>query len=467
MYDFEALVGELLQSRPELSREELMRRIEDKKQTVGAGYLTDQGALFLVAGELGVSLRKEEASADMSIKDLYIGANDATIVARVLAVYPEATYNKKDGGTGKYRRLALFDGNQSVRLTVWEEKTDEVSKAGLEVDSPVRVVSGYVKQGLDGKPNLNLGKRGRIEVVSDQKISAKLPPLSTVTEKLSKLSQEKQFVAVECVVSSEPRYSEFTRSDGSGGSLFQFGVVGDGGKGEVRVVIWSPSARPELRRGQKVVVTNVKAKRSTSGEFEVHGDAGSAIMLAPKTERVELRVGAMNVGTTTKTVLGLDRTGKVRVVELGMGVKEPEVGGAVGVTPDSESGGRLYCTTPGSVEAMSGDSFPGLEELATKLRDAKVEDSQIMVEVIALSHGSVDDVQLKDGTTVKKGELVVGDDTDEIKLVAWRELSGRVSGIQPGERIRVVGATVKSTKLGAWVLQVSSVTAIEKLRGRG
>ncbi len=63
MYDFDVLVGELLQQKPELSRDELLRRIEDKKRTVGAGYLTDQGALFLVAGEMGVSLRKEDASS--------------------------------------------------------------------------------------------------------------------------------------------------------------------------------------------------------------------------------------------------------------------------------------------------------------------------------------------------------------------------------------------------------------------
>src|SRR5712692_7035202 len=231
MYDFETLVGELLQTRPELDRQELMRRIEEKKQTVGAGYLTDQGALFLVAGELGVSLRKEEASSDMSVKDLYIAANDVTVVARVLAVYPEATYNKKAGGTGKYRRLVLFDGADTVRLTAWEEAADEVEKAQLQVDSAVRVVSGYVKQGLDGKPNLNLGKRGNIEVLSDEKASAKLPTLSASAEKLTKISQEKQFAALECIVSSEPRYSEFTRSDGSPGSLFQFGAVGgEGGK---------------------------------------------------------------------------------------------------------------------------------------------------------------------------------------------------------------------------------------------
>lgn len=463
MYDFEALVGELLQQRPELTREELTRQIEEKKRTVGAGYLTDQGALFLVAGELGVSLRKEEASADMRIKDLYIGANDVTVVARVLAVYPEATFKKKDGGTGKYVRLTLFDGPQVVKLTVWEEGLEDLGKLGLQTDAPVRVANGYVKEGLDGKPTLNLGRRGRIERVDDAKIVAKLPQLAAVTSKVPKLTKEEQFMALDCVVTSEPRYSEFVRSDGSGGSLFQFGVAGEGGK-EVRVVVWSPSARPDLKKGQKIRVTNVRARRTSNGEFEVHGDAGTAITFT-KVDRAEFRVAAVAPGSAARVLLALGKDGRVKLVELGKGVKEPSVGEVIAVTPDEASEGRLYCRSAGSVEVLKGNGFPEFGALVTKLQDAKTEDAQILVEAIALSHGSVDDVRLKDGTTVKKGELVVGDDTAEVKLVGWRELSDRVSGIQPGERLRIVGAAPKSTKLGGWVLQLSTYSAIERLRG--
>jgi replication factor A1 len=466
MYDFEALVSELLQSRPELNREELMRRIEQKKQRIGAGYLTDQGALFLVAGEVGVSLRKAEASSDMTIKDLYIGANDVTVVARVLAVYPISTYNKKDGGKGKYRRFVLFDDHHSAKLTVWDEMAEEMVKSGVTVDTPVRIVSGYVKQGLDGKPNLNLGKRGKVEIVTDEKVIAKLVPVSVVTDKLTRISQEQPFMAIECMVNSEPRYSEFVRSDGSPGSLFQFGVTGDGSKPETRVVIWNPSARPELKKGQRVLITNVKTKRSPNGEYELHGDAGSAIIQRQRAP-VELRVAAISTNSTGTVLLAADKSGKVWAVEKEREDREPAIGEAVAVTPDNESNSRLYCRIKGSVSVISRSSLPDLDLLATKLRDAKDEAYQIMVEVIALSHGSVEDINLKDGTTVKKGELTIGDDTSEMKVVGWRELSGKVLGIQPGERLRVVGATPKVNKLGTRVLQMSNLTVIEKLRERG
>jgi len=467
MYDFETLVEELLKKRPELTWAELDRKVGEKRETVGAGYLTDQGALFLVAGELGVSLQQVSSSSDMTIKDLYIGANDVTIVARVLSMYPVSTYkHKKDDGTGKYRRMVLFDGNQAVRFTVWDDQAEEVGTHGIEPDTPVRVVNAYVKQGLDGKPNLNLGRQGRIEVLSDTNLVSKLEPLSKVTEKLTKISLERQFLALRCVVNSEPRYSEFVRSDGSPGSLFQFGVVGEGRRDETRVVIWSPSSQPELRRGQRLVVTNLRSRKTQGGDLELHGDAGSAILVDKKGEVVELRTATVSEISSGKMLLALDAEKKVREVEVANGVVVPLAGDAIVVSADDESGGRLICKTPESLKIVQGGSVPDLGSLSTKLRDAKEDGASIMAEVIALSHGTADYVKLRDGTTVKLGELVVGDDTGEIRVVGWRELSAKIPGIQPGERLRLIGVLVKQTKLGAWTLELSRVTVIEKLRGR-
>ncbi len=465
MYDFDDLIGELLASRPELSRAEVLEKIEEKKRTVGAGYLTDQGALFLVAGELGVSLRKEGVSPDMRIGDLYIGANDVTVVARVLAVYPVTTYNRKDGGQGKYRRLTLFDGKNAVRLTVWEEGLEQIEKSGIKPDMPVRIANGYVKQGLDGRPTLNLGKRGKIEALTDDKLSAKLPAIASVVQKIPALTKEEPFVALEGVVSSEPRYGEFVRSDGSEGSLFQFGLAREGGK-ETRVVIWSPTTRPGLKRGQRVQVTNVRARRSNSGEFEIHGDSGSAMIAGQASPRSACRVAATTSSQSTKVLLVLGKDRRVGFVEVGEGVKEAVQGDVIGIAPDETRGERIYCRSADSIQRAEDDAFPSLQELATKLQEVKQEDVQIMTEVIALSHGSVEEVPLRDGTKVRKGELMVGDDTGEIKLVAWRDLAGRVSGIQPGERLRLVGVETKSTKMGGWLLQLTNLSVIERLRGK-
>ena len=48
----------ILEEKHDLTFEKLKDMIEEKKRKVGAGYLTDQGALFLVAADIGVSLDK-------------------------------------------------------------------------------------------------------------------------------------------------------------------------------------------------------------------------------------------------------------------------------------------------------------------------------------------------------------------------------------------------------------------------
>jgi replication factor A1 len=277
MYDFDGLVEEVLRSKPDMSKDDIIELIEDKKRNVGAGYLTDQGALFLIAGELGVRLKP--MTSDLTLKDLYMGANDITIVARVLAVYPISEYKKKDGGTGRYRRLNLFDEENIVRLTIWDDNPDAIKLEGVSEDTPIRVSNGYVKQGLDGKPNLNLGRRGGIDLIGEESLIAKMVSLSKLSKKVEEVGDAQNVMALEGIASSNSRSSSFVREDGSQGSLMQFDISGEAGKSGIRVVVWNPAAVPEVKAGQSVLVTNLRVKKGNNGQREFHGDAGSVVRI--------------------------------------------------------------------------------------------------------------------------------------------------------------------------------------------
>ncbi len=74
-----------LSSRAKLDRDALLKLIEEKKAKVGAGYLTDQGALFLVASDLGVSVdydRQKPASLASLEPDL----KSVTVIGRILSL---------------------------------------------------------------------------------------------------------------------------------------------------------------------------------------------------------------------------------------------------------------------------------------------------------------------------------------------------------------------------------------------
>src|SRR5438874_12093337 len=107
--DFKKMVELLLKQKPEISAEQIREMIDEKKRKIGAGYLTDQGALFLVAADLGVSFENiPKLSAE--IKDLYIGAKDITLTARILNVYPIRKFLKKDSNVEiRNRTLTVYD----------------------------------------------------------------------------------------------------------------------------------------------------------------------------------------------------------------------------------------------------------------------------------------------------------------------------------------------------------------------
>ncbi len=60
MSEFENLISKFLEQKPELTKEELEDHIKQKKEKIGAGYLTDQGALFLIASDYGITLSEPQ-----------------------------------------------------------------------------------------------------------------------------------------------------------------------------------------------------------------------------------------------------------------------------------------------------------------------------------------------------------------------------------------------------------------------
>ncbi|NWG09540.1 MAG: hypothetical protein HXX80_04435 [Nitrososphaerales archaeon] len=282
MADFNRLLDEL-RKRSGMDGETLSRLIEEKKRKVGGGYLTERGALFLVASDLGVSL-EQVAISDLTLKDLYVGANEITIMARVLSIYPIQEYTKKDGSQGYYRRVVLFDGDDFTKVNLWDDKTKLIETLNISPDTVVRIVKGYVKMGLDGRSMLYVGSRGGIEVVYDQELAKKFPTIEDITKNISSIKTPALYLSVRGFLKTEPRLSQFTRKDGSQGSVIQFYINDIESDQAVRVAIWDnePKAVSSLQVGSIIHLINVRAKVLSYGEIELHGDEGAIFEIVPK-----------------------------------------------------------------------------------------------------------------------------------------------------------------------------------------
>ena len=69
--DFKKMIEIVLQKKPEVSAEDVRELIDEKKRKIGAGYLTDQGALFLVAADLGISFENNQSTQTINKRSLY------------------------------------------------------------------------------------------------------------------------------------------------------------------------------------------------------------------------------------------------------------------------------------------------------------------------------------------------------------------------------------------------------------
>src|SRR3970282_432277 len=93
---------------------------------------------------------------------------------------------------------------------------------------------------------------------------------------------------------------------------------------------------------------------------------------------------------------------------------------------------RIICDEENSIEPIKASAKDVKEALLTKLTKLKENSMPIFCDVIALSKANSDEIVTKEGETVRRTELIIGDETGETKLAAWREDVKIISGLQPG-----------------------------------
>ena len=478
MPDFKKLLQDMLTQRSDLTEKNIFALVEQKKKNVGGGYLTDQGALFLVASDLGISL-DYSASQDLSLKEVFVGANNIAVKARLFAIYPPKGYEKKDGTKGEFRRLVLFDGQSFARLTLWDNKVKLIDELALKFNEIVRISSIYARSGLDGSPALNLGQKGTIEIVTDEGI----PSIMSRVKKPSQIKEIEQQIVLDCIVKTQPRKSEYTTKDGRQGTLVQFNAGSEDG-GDIRVVLWNNSTETllNLGAGSKIILSNVRSKTTSSGGLEVHGDEGTFVQVisqttakqaAPQTTTMEIEGTILSTGDKRFTKNGLP---SVQALMIGVDYKIYTViaiGNVSQVLLEKRDlkkvklkgrlvdERRIICDEDNSIEPIKASVKEVKEAVLTKLNKLEENSMPIFCDVIALSKADSDEIVTKEGETVRRAELIVGDETGETKLAAWREDVKIISGIQPGERLRLKGFQVQKGKDGIRSLLAKPYSSIE------
>ena len=206
MSDFEELLSKLLEKIPELSRSVIEERIKEKKEKIGSGYLTDPGALFLVASDLGVEL-EDSQKTEIALKDIFVGAKEVSLESRVLNMSPAKQFIKKDGTPFFLRTMTVYDANSVVSVKLWDEKATLPEIENLRPGDLVKIIKAYVKSDITGAPTINIGSGGMIE---QKKSNSDIPLINSITIDISKIKEEQKDLVVTGKISGVVNLLEYT-----------------------------------------------------------------------------------------------------------------------------------------------------------------------------------------------------------------------------------------------------------------
>ena len=216
----EEMIERILSARSDVSREEIMQKVREKKSAAG-GFLTDETAARLVALDFGVKVVQESFHPkEISIGELVFGLNNVSVTGQVLVAYPVQTYTRKNGAEGQFGHLLLVDKTGTLRVLLWNDKAELVqSKGGVKQGQIVRVLHGYVREARDGQLELHLGQRSEIQIDPQDVKEEDYPETESFMEQIGEITKKRKKANVIGFVQSVSQVTVFQRADGSEGKV--------------------------------------------------------------------------------------------------------------------------------------------------------------------------------------------------------------------------------------------------------
>ena len=477
-----------------------IREMIDKRKAATHGLLSDYGALYAVAKELGLEIGTEKITfTKLSIVKPKASVN---VAGRVRSVSPVKEFQKKDGGAGKLSSLVIADQSGELRLVLWDNNADMAGK--ISRGDVVLVKNGYGKSGLDNVVEVHAGSMSNVLI--NPKITLDLPPAASQQTNVTGLA--KNMTSVDLLVRVYSYYppTEFKRSDGSEGLRASF--MGEDATGRIRIVLWGEAAKLQLSKGVHVKIENAYTREGMNGELELQVGSRSRISitnekldLEPLPAERDIRIGeaaadmsgftttgrvvrvyeikSYKNGTLASIVVG-DSSGTIRVVlwnEKSEIVKELKRGDAVRIKNAYSKAGQtgeveIHVGRYGEIIVSQDLELEPLKEIEEALikekkiidlqnndryvrirgKIADIDDARKIVYMTCSACGkrvqNMGDVWFCESCSEEaepasnlRVSVTVEDDTGSIKAVAFRECAEKVLGMDLEEVMNIIGET--------------------------
>lgn len=454
-------------ARTNLDEEYINSLIQKKKLTVGSGYLTDTGAAYLVATDLGIAL-PEVMTKSYRLNEIVTNLKSINILCYFLSLSEPKQFARSDGSTSQYCKMLVFDDNIVSRVLIWNP--EKIQQINFNVGEPILLENVYTKMGKDGRIEIHTTEATKIILQNEP---SKKPEI--IAREVSEIKYQSTELVITGILGAMRRI-EFTKDNNTPANAVAFTLFDrhDPSYG-IRTVIWSPTEKQlnSLIENSEALLINVRSRIGMKGNYEIYGDKDTRIIILreePKgSDRTENRFVVMSNGF--QNTIGSKRTllviNKANVLTLTIPdkIETPlevvRTGDILELSNYSIQKGKIFVNNPETNIKIVGNDESLLNSFYASIKDLDKKLTPIIIELVALSKPSTKPVKLKNGNTITRTELLVGDDTGETQLFAWEDNGKQLAGIMPGMRIIVYGALPTRLFNGDLVLQCREFTQVK------
>jgi len=162
-------------------------------------------------------------------------------------------------------------------LVLWNDKIPMVESAKIRQGQIVRVLHSYVREGIDGKLELHLGKKGELEVSPPSVVDSDYPQITDFIDKIGSLTLKKKRANVVGWIEEVFSPSEFKRPNGAAGKVRRLRLKDD--TGETTLVVWNERVDElgDVNQGDCLRIMNSRIKESPNGGVELHVENAAQI----------------------------------------------------------------------------------------------------------------------------------------------------------------------------------------------
>ncbi|OLS29176.1 MAG: Replication factor A [Candidatus Heimdallarchaeota archaeon LC_2] len=260
-------VVEIIIKETDYTKDDVIKMINETIETMD-NMVNEEGAAFVVANNLGVSINPKKITEALKINQLVPGQSNITVIGRLNRIYSVREFNRKDNTTGKVRNLEIIDSTGNARISLWDAKTGIVEEKQLKINQIVKISGGSTKMGYKNEIEITLSQRGLIEIETESSENAFPTVESAPFSRLEDISESTKNISIIAKIVDKQGVVEFDKNDKKGKVTNLF--VDDGTK-KLRLIFWNEMVDMALTfdKGDVIKVTDLRVGLNKYNDVEL------------------------------------------------------------------------------------------------------------------------------------------------------------------------------------------------------